>query len=81
MLTVRINEEPVTLPEDATVVDAVAQTTGRSLNPDGAPLDGGRLGVAVAVDAAVVPRSRWPADPRGGGPVHRDHHRRPGRLT
>ncbi|MBO0595512.1 sulfur carrier protein ThiS [Nesterenkonia sp. E16_7] len=67
MLTVRINEEPVTLPEDATVVDAVAATTGRSLNPDGTPADGGRLGVAVALDAAVVPRSRWSATPLTGG--------------
>lgn len=61
MVTVRINEEDVKLPEDATVVDAVAQTTGRRLNPDGTPADGGRLGVAVALDAAVVPRSRWSA--------------------
>lgn len=61
MVTVRINEEDVKLPWDATVVDAVAQTTGRRLNPDGTPADGGRLGVAVAVDAAVVPRSRWSA--------------------
>ncbi|MGJ9372399.1 sulfur carrier protein ThiS [Nesterenkonia sp. CF4.4] len=67
MLTVRINEEPVTLPKDATVVDAVAQTTGRSLNPDGTPADGGRLGVAVALDAAVVPRSRWSATTLTGG--------------
>ncbi|EXF24771.1 thiamine biosynthesis protein ThiS [Nesterenkonia sp. AN1] len=67
MLTVRINEEPVTLPEDATVVDAVAATTGRSLNPDGTPADGGRLGVAVALHAAVVPRSRWSATPLTGG--------------
>lgn len=67
MLTVRINEESVTLPKDATVVDAVAQTTGRSLNPDGTPADGGRLGVAVALDAAVVPRSRWSATPLTGG--------------
>jgi len=67
MLTVRINEQHVKLPEDATVVDAVAQTTGRSLNADGTPADGGRLGVAVAINAAVVPRSRWSATTLTGG--------------
>ncbi|GAA1176684.1 sulfur carrier protein ThiS [Nesterenkonia xinjiangensis] len=61
MLTVTINEEDVKLPEGATVVDAVAQTTGRELSPDGTPADGGRLGVAVAINAAVVPRSAWAA--------------------
>lgn len=59
MLTVSINDEDVTLPEGATVVDAVAHTTGRELSPDGTPADGGRLGVAVAISAAVVPRSAW----------------------
>ncbi|MGQ7786202.1 sulfur carrier protein ThiS [Nesterenkonia sp. K-15-9-6] len=59
MLTVTINEEDVKFDDGATVVDAVAHTTGRELNPDGTPADGGRLGVAVAVNAAVVPRSAW----------------------
>lgn len=67
MLTVSINEEDVKLPEGATLVDAVAHTTGRELNADGAPADGRRLGVAVAVSAAVVPRSRWSATELTGG--------------
>jgi sulfur carrier protein len=45
------------------VLDLVAEVTGRALGPDGSPVDGGRLGVAVAVDGAVVPRSRWHATP------------------
>ena len=37
----------------------VAELTGRELAPTGQPVDGRRLGVAVAVNAAVVPRSQW----------------------
>lgn len=67
MLTVSINEEDVKLPAGATIVDAVAQTTGRELHTDGTPADGGRLGVAVALGAAVVPRSAWAATELSGG--------------
>lgn len=67
MLTVSINEEDVKLPQGATLVDAVAQVTGRELNADGTPADGGRLGVAVAAGSAVVPRSRWAATQLTGG--------------
>ncbi len=61
MPNVQINSEPVTLDEGATVVAAVAQTTGRELTESGIPADGGRLGVAVALAREVVPRSRWAA--------------------
>lgn len=37
----------------------VAELTGRALTPGGRPADGSRLGVAVAVNAAVIPRSEW----------------------
>lgn len=61
MPTVNINEDQVAFAEGATVVDAVAHTTGRQLSADGTPADGGRLGVAVALAGSVVPRSRWAA--------------------
>ncbi|RJN32307.1 sulfur carrier protein ThiS [Nesterenkonia natronophila] len=67
MTTVRINDSDVDLPEQATVVDAVARTTGRELTDAGAPVDGGRLGVAVALDGEVVPRSRWATTELGAG--------------
>ena len=41
--------------------DLVAERTGRPVADDGTALDGGRLGLAVAVDGAVVPRSAWAA--------------------
>lgn len=58
-ITVRINDDHQSLAEGATVRDAVAHTTGRELTDQGRPADGGRLGVAVALAGAVVPRSRW----------------------
>lgn len=59
MLTV--NGESYQSRPGETVLDLVAARIGRDLGPDGRPTDGGRLGVAVAIDKAVVPRSRWQA--------------------
>ncbi|MDO5493962.1 MAG: sulfur carrier protein ThiS [Nesterenkonia sp.] len=59
MPTITLNDETVDLPAEATVADAVTHTTGRELHDDGRPTDGRRLGVAVALDGAVVPRSTW----------------------
>lgn len=59
MITLTVNGSSHDVPEGATVVDLVAEITGRELSVDGTPADGGRLGVAVALDAGVVPRSRW----------------------
>ncbi|WP_022886890.1 sulfur carrier protein ThiS [Glaciibacter superstes] len=42
-----------------TVTDLVGEATGRRIAPDGQAADGKRLGVAVALNAAVVPRSQW----------------------
>lgn len=42
-----------------TVADLVAEATGREIDADGQAVDGNRLGVAVACNAAIVPRSRW----------------------
>ena len=42
-----------------TVTDLVAEITGRPIETGGQAVDGGRLGVAVARNAAVVPRSLW----------------------
>ncbi|WP_309081374.1 sulfur carrier protein ThiS [Zhihengliuella sp.] len=58
-MKVRINGRPAVLDDGATLRDAVALTIGRELDDAGNPRDGRRLGVAVAVDADVVPRSNW----------------------
>lgn len=49
-----------------TIKDLVATTIGRELDDAGQPVDGSRLGVAVAVDDAIVPRSRWATTPVAG---------------
>lgn len=58
-MIVNINDQTAVLPQGASVVEAVAHTTGRELTAEGRPADGGRLGVAVALGGEVVPRSRW----------------------
>lgn len=43
----------------ADLLQLIAEITGRALQPTGQPADGKRLGVAVAVNSTVVPRSQW----------------------
>ena len=59
MPAITFNGTARNVPWETTITDLVAGATRRPLLPDGRPADGGRLGVAVAVDAAVVPRSSW----------------------
>ena len=67
MIALTVNGAEREVPDGATVVDLVADVTGRDLTAEGTPADGGRLGVAVALDAAVVPRSRWGRTPLAPG--------------
>lgn len=46
-----------------TVTDLVEEITGRRIDNDGRATDGNRLGVAVARNAGIVPRSQWAATP------------------
>lgn len=62
-----VNGDAQPLPQPATVLALVAAATGRNLGGDGKPSDGGRLGVAVALNSEVVPRSRWAATPLTAG--------------
>ena len=69
-LTLTVNGEPAEVPAGTTLRQLVAETTGREVAADGTAADGGRLGVAVAVDRQVVPRSAWDATvPRDGAAV------------
>ncbi|WP_448850919.1 sulfur carrier protein ThiS [Corynebacterium sp. 335C] len=61
-----VNGEPHRPAEGETLLELVAARVGAELNPDGTPAGGGRLGVAVAVDGAVVPRGRWADTPVAG---------------
>lgn len=57
--TIVVNGDRRELGGAASALDLVAEVTGRQLREDGAPADGGRLGIAVAVDGEVIRRSRW----------------------
>jgi sulfur carrier protein len=60
-MSITVNGEPRAVPQPATVLTLVAEATGRAIGEDGRPADGGRLGVAVALNSEVVPRGRWSA--------------------
>lgn len=59
MSMIHLNGSPRALAGTSTVADLVTGVTGRALLPTGQPADGGRLGVAVALNSDIVPRSEW----------------------
>ena len=67
MATAVVNGSPVAVTPGWTVANAVGDLTGREITPEGTAADGQPLGIAVAVDDAVIPRSRWATTPVGAG--------------
>ena len=60
-MNIKLNGTEQSVDDGASVSTLVSQLTGRSIGPDGRAADGGKLGVAVARNAEVVPRSQWHA--------------------
>ena len=60
-MNINLNGTPHTLADGACITALVSQVTGRPLAANGMAADGGKLGVAVAHNAQVVPRSQWSA--------------------
>jgi sulfur carrier protein len=60
-MNIRLNGTEHSVAAGASVSTLVSQLTGRALGPDGQSADGRKLGVAVARNAEVVPRSQWHA--------------------
>lgn len=58
-MIITLNGESRELEAGTTARALVEDVTGRQLSPDGTPADGGRLGVALAVDGEVVRRGLW----------------------
>lgn len=58
-MNITLNGAERAIDDGASVTTLVALVTGKSLRPDGQPADGQKLGVAVARNSEVVPRSRW----------------------
>ncbi|MDF2051000.1 MULTISPECIES: sulfur carrier protein ThiS [unclassified Arthrobacter] len=58
-MNITLNGQQHTVADGASITMLVSQVTGRPLAADGQARDGGKLGVAVAHNAQVVPRSQW----------------------
>lgn len=62
-----LNGDHAEFPHGTTVRDVVAHLVDREIGPDGRATEGGSLGVAVALDDSIVPRSRWATTPIATG--------------
>ena len=61
MTAINLNGSRRQVAAGQTLTDLVGEVTGRQIAVDGHPVDGARLGVAVARNAEVVPRRHWSA--------------------
>lgn len=59
MIGIKLNGVPQELEPGQSVRLVVVAVTGRAVDPQGRAVDGKRLGVAVALNAEIVPRSKW----------------------
>ncbi|MDI2035434.1 sulfur carrier protein ThiS [Paenarthrobacter nitroguajacolicus] len=66
-MNIKINGAVHEVSDDASVSSVVTSVTGRALDLRGQAADGGKLGVAVARNSEVVPRSQWAATPLADG--------------
>ncbi|HKU32074.1 MULTISPECIES: sulfur carrier protein ThiS [Arthrobacter] len=60
-MNIKLNGAQHTLGEGASVTTVVSHITGRALDANGQASDGLKIGVAVARNSEVVPRSQWAA--------------------
>lgn len=58
-IDITLNSTPTTIQQGSTLRDLVSSHLGRELDEQGQAADGTKLGLAVAVNGAVVPRSAW----------------------
>ena len=58
-MNITLNGKPQAIGAKASVTTLVSQVTGRKLAANGEAADGQRLGMAVARNSEVVPRSQW----------------------
>lgn len=69
MITITVNGKPRSCESGPTVADVVAELTGVRVGAGGAVADGTALGMAVAVNATVVPRTAWAGEELADGDV------------
>jgi sulfur carrier protein len=58
-MNIKLNGTVHAVDDGASVTTLISQVTGRNLAPNGQAADGRKLGVAVARNSEVVPRSQW----------------------
>ncbi|MDR4532304.1 sulfur carrier protein ThiS [Glutamicibacter sp. PS] len=58
-IDIQLNNQAHSVPAGSTARDLIATHTSRALGEDGRAVDGSRLGVALAVNGAVLPRGKW----------------------
>ena len=58
-ITIMLNGERHELARPTTARDLVADIVDKPIGADGTPVDGSRLGIAVAVDGEVIRRGQW----------------------
>ncbi|MDQ0868685.1 sulfur carrier protein [Arthrobacter sp. V1I9] len=58
-MNITLNGTLHVVPEGASITVLVSEVTGRPLAASGQATDGRKLGVAVAHNSQVVPRSQW----------------------
>ncbi|UXM90407.1 sulfur carrier protein ThiS [Paenarthrobacter sp. JL.01a] len=58
-MNIKLNGAVHEVLDGASVSSVVTAVTGRALDHRGQAADGGKLGVAVARNSEVVPRSQW----------------------
>ncbi|WP_454698972.1 sulfur carrier protein ThiS [Arthrobacter humicola] len=58
-MNITLNGTVHSVEDGASVTTLISQVTGRNLAPSGQAADGRKLGVAVARNSEVVPRSQW----------------------
>lgn len=59
MTSIQLNGTAHALDKGTTVAALVTAVTSRAILPSGEAADGQRLGIAVARNADIVPRSQW----------------------
>jgi len=64
--TTTVNGEPYDPSGNETILDLVSARIGKTLRADGRTVDGSPLGIAVAINGAVIRRAQWAATPVRG---------------
>lgn len=56
---IKFNSRELNLDEGITLREFISMQIGKDLDSNSAAVDGSKLGIAAAVNGAVIPRSAW----------------------